>query len=110
MPLAHVPTSAADAELERLTVRRRISGGLLVGFSSPLLVTGTMAFALAGRGSDPLTGLVVLTGIGMTVGGLGMFIPGVIFLSTKPTLPDRQAQYRPSIKVGPAGINFSGAF
>ncbi len=110
MPLAHVPTSAADAELERLTVRRRIRGGLLLGFSSPLLVTGTMAFtAVADGRAGPLAGFALLGGIMFVGGGLGMAIPGIIFLTTDPKLPNHQA-YRPSIKVGPTGINFSGAF
>jgi hypothetical protein len=90
----------------------KITGGTLVGASSPFLVTGTIALGAAVANTDSIyTGLFAVTGLVSTSVGLGMAIPGIVLLMMDPKPPGAEtATLRPKIDVGPGGVRFSTTF
>jgi hypothetical protein len=90
----------------------KITGGTLIGASSPFLVTGTVALGAALTDLDSAYGgIFALFGFASTSVGLGMAIPGMVLLMMDPKPPGAEtAALRPKFDVGPGGVRFSTTF
>jgi hypothetical protein len=105
MPVANRLRSSSDGEF----VRRRVKGGLLLGFSTPLLVSGGAVIHLAtDHGSTKE--IPFLLGCSIIAGGLGMAVPGIYMLVTDPPPYQFNARIQPTLRVGPTGVQFSTSF
>ncbi len=111
-----------SVEYNDLKKRRSITGGVLIGVGAPILIGGIALFGLgidiAGRG-DGIDGLITgfaggLLMLGGTIGiagGLGMVIPGIVFVATDPKKPvGDTARIQPKLQIGPTGVDLSVKF
>ena len=105
MPLAR-PTSHDDGEF----VRRRVKGGLLLGFSTPLLVSGGALIAVGMDKGGEGAILAFLAGCSLVGGGLGMAVPGIYMLATDPPKYQGYARIQPTLHVSPTGVQLSTSF
>lgn len=110
--------AATDPAMESRFVARRTVGGVLLGLSSPFLVTsGWLFYQVSGISAGPYgVGLLVGAGgvfLGVTslLIGAGLFIPGLVYSVTDPPPPE-SAMYRlrPTLHVRPDGVGLSMSF
>lgn len=114
------PLTPLDRELESRFVARRTVGGILIGLSSPFLITGVWLLSVAASvdaSNEGLAGAFIVgaaagfLGITSTAIGVGLFIPGLVYAVSDPPRPDSAAmRLRPTLHVGPRGASLSMSF
>jgi hypothetical protein len=108
-----------DPQMESRFIARRTVAGILLGLSSPFLVSGIVLLADASShpSSDPfsISGAVdaVESGLGILsfLVGAGLFIPGLVMAVTDPPQPEGVAlRYKPKLHIGPGSVGVSMSF
>lgn len=104
-------------QYENLTRKRNILGSILIVAGAPFLMGGGVFIVNAARNRDAIfEGSLERTsslfiGIPFAAAGLGLAIPGIIFVATNPKKRAHvSAALQPRLQVGPGGVGMMMAF